>query len=161
MDINYEALKKALEEEDAATAAEIIHEVYLKHNGNFMSPILLSDCLPEPLQREFGKKTEKLVTFNAAYKKVRKMLEDQGIDSISFTVQYMGMIKAILVLHDHNKSNTKYLEDAELFQFPVPTIIHMLCVFLENQYRLAEIKEQAKLLKMNRLDLFSRNVANS
>lgn len=58
MHINYEALKKALNEEDVATAAEIIHEVYLKHNGNFMSPILLSDCLPEPLQRDFGKKTE-------------------------------------------------------------------------------------------------------
>ncbi|KZS45561.1 hypothetical protein AWU65_06300 [Paenibacillus glucanolyticus] len=160
MNIDYDILKSALSNGDSTTAAEIIYEVYLQHSNNVMKPILLSDCLPEPLQRDFDKKNKTLKTFISACGLVQQRLDENNRDNIDFMIQYMGTIKTIVEIYKHNKSNTTVLEGTELFQIPIPTIIHMMCVFLENQQRLSVIEYEANIKGSKHIDLFSRNVAD-
>ncbi|MFD2115792.1 hypothetical protein ACFSTH_11265 [Paenibacillus yanchengensis] len=160
MNIDYDILKKSLADGDATTAADIIYEVYLQHSHNVMKPILLSDCLPEPLQRDFDKKNKMLETFISACGYVRQKLDENSRDNIEFSIQYMSTIKTIIEIYKHNKSNTTELEDTELFQIPIPKIIHMFCVFLENQQRLSAIEHEASIKGSKHIDLFSQNVAD-
>lgn len=160
MNIDFDKLKNALTSGDSETAAEIIYEIYLQHSSNVMKPILLADCLPEPLQRDFDNKYDILKTFNSACRHVGRMLDENNKDNTSFMVQYMGAMQTIFELYKHNKSNTKVLEDTELLKLPIPTTIHMLCVFLENQQRLSEIEYAAIIKESNNIDLYSRNIAH-
>ncbi|NMI05792.1 hypothetical protein HF638_17590 [Paenibacillus sp. SZ31] len=160
MDIDFNILKNALTSGDSETAAEIIYEIYLQHSSNVMKPILLADCLPEPLQRDFDNKYDILKTFISACHHVGQMLDENNNDSTSFMVQYMDTIQTIFELYKHNKSNTIVLEDTELLKLPIPTTIHMLCVFLENQQRLSEIEYAAIIKESKNIDLYSRNIAH-
>jgi hypothetical protein len=160
MKIDYAFLKKSLIEGDVAAAAEWLHEVYLQHRDNFMKPILLADVLPEPLQRDFEKNIGTIKVFDSACELVHLKLNQSGQETGSFAFQYSSVIKTILDLYVHNKSNTKQLGDAELFKLPIPTIIHMLCVFLENQDRLSSLEQYVKMKESKYIDLFSRGVAD-
>jgi hypothetical protein len=160
MAIDYELLKIELSNGKVEKVAEMIYEVYLQHQTNFMKPLLLNDCLPEPLQRDFEEKNNIMQTFGSACNIVREKLEQERKDSNSFSIQQLATMKSIYDLYRHNKSNTKELENTQLFEYPIPVILHMLCVFLENQERLSEIEHHKKIRNSKYIDLFDSYIAD-
>ncbi|WP_240413716.1 hypothetical protein [Paenibacillus periandrae] len=160
MEINYMKLKEHLNEGDIKSSSDIILEVFKQYKRKFVKVLLLNGCLPEPLQRDFETKFHSLKTFLGACNFLNDSFEDED-DKIIFFNQYMGLFKTILDIYAHNKSNVQRLKEKGIFEFPFPQIVHMLCVFLENQDRLSDTElVNEKNSNTPYLNLFSMQLAD-
>jgi len=132
--MSVELLKVALNNREVINAAEIMYELFTGSQDHFIRSILLADCLPEPLQLDFEEKNDVLETFYLACAIVEEKLPPEKVRSF---VSQVSVQKAIIDLFILNKSNINELSKKELFEFPIPRILYMTCVFIENQHRLS------------------------
>lgn len=136
--LNYSELKKSLVQKDIKTSAQIISQLFLKNTDSFRKGVLLSGCLPDPLNEFNFKEKEHIIdTFYQACELVAKVMEKHGFETAEFKDVYISLIFSHIAIANHNKSNVKKLSENEFLKLPYEKQIQMFCVFLENQNRLS------------------------
>lgn len=159
--MNFDNLQVALNSGNIDEASNIIYDLYVEiSDRNKFRLILLSECLPEPLQLDFEKRAVVLDTFFEACKKVALKLTEDSNNKNEFNNQYMSLLKSIADIHVLNESNIEELKNKELFELPAPTIIHMTCVFLENQQRISEVEAIKEQSKSEYINLLSTSISD-
>lgn len=133
--MNLDNLKEAINNGDSDQAASIIVTLYDQNSKNFKKTLLLSNTLPEPLNRDFSE--EKLNTLIKAFLLGTNTLIEKGIDSIPFTSQYLQITQAIRCISHNLKSNLERLERNEFSNYTLSEQIQMYCIYIEDQKRLS------------------------
>lgn len=136
--MSFSELKKSLVQKDIRTSAQIISKLFLKNNDGFRKGVLLSGCLPDPLNEfNFEEKEHIITTFYQACEFVARIMEKHSFETAEFKKIYKSLIFSHLAIANHNKSNVKKLSENEFLKLPYEKQIQTFCVFLENQNRLS------------------------
>lgn len=133
--MDFEKLKTAINSDDTEFAASFIADLYIKNPKSLKKTLLLSNSLPEPLDREF--KEEKLKTLSRSFLLAETKLIEKGIDILPFTKEYLQITQAISIINQNAKSNLKRLGENKFSDYSLSEQIQMSCIYIEDQKRLS------------------------
>lgn len=133
--MNLDNFKQAINEHDAALASSIIVDLYENNSKNFKKTLLLSNSLPEPLNRDFTQ--EKFNTLFLSFTLAAKELLEREKDIIPFVKQFLEITGAIECIYKNSRSNLERLEQNEFSNYTLSEQIQMYCIYIEDQKRLS------------------------
>jgi len=128
-------LKKAINDYNIELASSIIVDLYIHEQRNFKKALLLSNSLPEPLNRDFTE--ENLKAFIDTFCMAAMELLNRGKDISFFMKQILEIIFAIKSIYKNSKSNLDRLERNEFSKYTLSQQIQMYCIYIEDQNRLS------------------------
>ena len=131
-----EEFKKALNDGDVEKSSKLLEEIFLKDPENFRKSLLLSNSLPEPLDRDF--KDKKLETLIGAFIFAGKDIASKNTNIIKYMEEFIQITKAIQIINKNSKSNFKRLMKNKYLEFSISEQLQMFCIFLEDQHRLSQ-----------------------
>lgn len=152
MDLNN--LKKAINTHNAELASSIIVDLYTAEQINFKKALLLSNSLPEPLNRDFTE--EKLKTLLYSFTLAAMELLARGKDIVLFTKQFLEITEAVKCIYKNSKSNLERLEQNVFSEYTISQQIQMYCIYIEDQNRLSN----SMLLENEYITGMERELAN-
>lgn len=136
--MNYEKLRDLLSSKDP-DAGNVLLYLFFRDGEKFRSNLLISGCLPEPFSFDYESKVHIIDEFYRVCKVCESVLAERlENDAKQFKQMYRKLLKTVLLLREHNKNNIKYLTDVGLFSLPLSVQLSKICIFLENQDRLAD-----------------------
>lgn len=154
----YKQLGEYLGKSNITEAAILIYELFKRDGNNFIRNVLLEGILPEPLEMDFKDNEAILGEFHNAVMSAMGICQENDKEPLFRTCT--DLILSINIISSLNDSNNGELYKDGLFDIPVKQMIHMLCVFLENQNRFTDIELTQKLGKNGYIDMMQSDVAD-
>jgi len=152
--MDFSNLKKAINDHNIELASSIIVDLYIHEQRNFKKSLLLSNSLPEPLNRDITE--EKLKTLIDIFHMAAMDLLGRGKDISFFIKQFSEIITAIKSIYKNSKSNLERLERNEFSEYTLSQQIQMYCIYIEDQNRLSN----AMLIDHEYITGMEREIAN-
>ncbi|MFB0845272.1 hypothetical protein [Paenibacillus oleatilyticus] len=157
--MNYEKLKELIISKDPE-AGKVLLNLFFRDGEKFRSNLLLSGCLPEPFSFDFESKLHIINEFYRVCKVCESVLEERlEVDAKQFKYMYRKLLKTVLILREYNEKNIEYLTDAGLFSLPLDVQLTKICIFLENQDRLADKMVNSERRKNHFYNVLERDIA--
>lgn len=142
--MEFKQLKKALDHFNIHEAAELLMKIYINDPLNFRKSLLLSNSLPEPINKEI--KSEQLEVLTKAFIFAGKELITKNIDILVFCEEYFQIISSIEVLNQNVTSNLQLLDKNSFSNYTLSQQLQMVCIYIEDQNRLLNEQDQNELI---------------
>ena len=155
--MSFEALKKSIDANDADTSSILLADIFLKDPHNFKKALLLSNSLPEPLERDFDDKN--LETLIQAFILAGKIVIENSMDIVKYSTEFMQILGAIKSIDKNSKSNSERLMKSEFSEFILSKQLQMFCIFIEDQNRLSQAELEKVHKKSKYITGFEHEVA--
>ncbi|GIO86140.1 hypothetical protein J25TS5_30720 [Paenibacillus faecis] len=154
----YKKVKHLLRSKNISEAEVLIYELLKRDGDSFFRNALFEGVLPEPLEMDFKDNEELLVSF---FSTVMAAIKNFTVEEkVSLFLSCQDLLLSINMIRSLNESNSNELYKDGLFDIPVKQMIHMLCVFLENQNRFSDIELSTKIKKHGFVDIMQSDVAD-
>lgn len=145
-----EFLNEYLKNKDENKVAECLLEIYMDKQDKFKKTILMGEILPDPSSYDLNKNIYRFEYFKKGCLIVINQLVKNEKDKENFRKQVTSIINAYNLIVHHNISNEERCEKCEFLKYDKARQLQMICVFIEDQMRLAN-DENNKEIKKNGL----------
>lgn len=143
---NIEILNECLKNKNEDKAAEYLLEIYKEAQHNFKKNLLIGGVLPEPSSYDLNKKIYIFEYFKKSCDIVINHLIDERTKE-DFRNQVRTIVKAYEIIVHHNTSNEERCNTCDFLHYDKARQLQMICIFIEDQMRLASINKQEKIDK--------------
>lgn len=142
---NIELLKNCLKDRNESKAAECLLQIYTETQHNFKKKLLIGGVLPEPSSYDLKNNIYIFEEFKKSCEFViNQLIENEEIKA-DFRHQVEIITKAYEIIVHHNTSNDKRCDKCEFLHYDKARQLQMICVFIEDQMRLANLNNEEKI----------------
>ncbi|HFO1035181.1 TPA: YecA family protein [Bacillus paranthracis] len=131
--MDFNILKNALENGDTETASKFITDLYVGKPESFRKSLLLSNSLPEPLERNFSEERFNTLIKSFYLAGMELIKKDVGIEG--YAKDFRQIQNAINIINKNSRSNLDRLERNEFLSYSLWEQIQMFCIYIEDQNR--------------------------
>jgi hypothetical protein len=139
---NIEELKYYINKKWPIRSSEIMHKIYEEHKSGFRKALLISNCIPDPLNPKYNKDTHEFIceVINRTYT-INKEAEKEFLNELKeiyFTIN---------ALYYNNTSNSRLLFKSDFSKYILSEQIRMCLIMLQDQSRIMTKKLTEKRKK--------------
>lgn len=142
---NIDIFNEYLKDKNQNKAAECLLEIYIETQQNFKKTLLIGGALPEPSAFDLKEKIYVFEYFKKSCEIVINQLIDNEQMRHDFSQQINVIVKAYEIIVNHNTSNDKRCNQCEFLHYNKDRQLQMVCVFIEDQMRLAHSNNEKKI----------------
>ncbi|MFK9116933.1 SEC-C metal-binding domain-containing protein [Peribacillus frigoritolerans] len=132
--------KSAINDSNIEVAANILVELYMENPNKFRKSLLLSNSLPEPIEKSIS--DNKIKNLLQAFLQAGLQLVDKDVNISKYASEFRQLSEAIRIINQNSKSNLEQLEKNTFLEYSLSEQLQMFCIYIEDQHRLSnEIRE--------------------
>lgn len=138
-------LNDYLKNKDERKVAECLLELYIDKQDKFKKTILIGGVLPYPFSYDFNQKKYLVEYFEkGCLIATNQLIKDEETKG-KFNKQVHSILDTYKVIIQHNTSNEERCDKCEFLKYDKARQLQMICVFIEDQMRLANENNNEKM----------------
>ncbi|GAA0125654.1 hypothetical protein UT300019_15560 [Clostridium sp. CTA-19] len=140
-------LNEYLRDKDENKAAECLLEIYMEKQDKFKKTLLIGGVLPDPSSYDLNEKRYIFECFKKSCLIVINQLIGSEKDKNDFKKQVSIIVNSYKIIVQHNISNEERCAECEFLKYNKARQLQMMCVFIEDQMRLANNENNRRIHK--------------
>ncbi|MBS4842898.1 YecA family protein [Clostridium sp.] len=138
-------LNDYLKNKDESKVAECLLELYIDKQDKFQKTIFIGGVLPDPFSYDYNQKKYLVEYFEKGCSiAINQLIKDEET-KWKFTKQVRTILDTYKVIGHHNTSNEERCDKCEFLKYDKARQLQMICVFIEDQMRLANENNNEKI----------------
>jgi SEC-C motif len=132
--VDFEKVENLIKEKNIEGVADFYVDLFIENPETFRKSLLLSNSLPEPLERDFSEETFSIIL--QSFLLAGTKLIDKNIDISKYFTEFLQLSQAITIINKNSNSNLKKLEQNKYLDYSLSEQLQMMCIYIEDQQRL-------------------------